>query len=173
MMNCRKKLEELKEENKLLRKDMKERKEWLNRESNMKDKLLSEKVSLLNNLIQKVNTTTTPVESNYQPATRSLSKENLHQETDNCHIIHLIGGFIIKAVNPELLLPYDVKTEMKKTHCYVLEKLKDFTPDPQAKLIIIHCGTNNISKCNNVDDALALIQENLIALKENYHNQPS
>ena len=132
----------------------------------MKDKLRSEKVSMLNNHIQKVNTTTTPIESNYQPATRSLSNKNLHQETDNRHIIHLIGDSMIKAVNPELLLPTDVKTEIKKTHCYVLEELKDFTPDPQTKLIIIHCGTNNIAKCNNVDDALALIQENLIALKE-------
>ena len=64
------------------------------------------------------------------------------------------------------MLPSDVKTEIKKTHCYVLEELKDFAPDPQAKLITIHCGTNKIAKCNNVDDALALIQENLIALKE-------
>ena len=64
------------------------------------------------------------------------------------------------------MLPSDVKTEIKKIHCYVLEDLKYVTPDPQAKLITIHCGTNNISKCNNVDDALALIQENLIALKE-------
>ena len=84
----------MKEENKLLRKDI----EWLNRESNMKDKLLSEKVSMLNNLIQKLNTTTTPIESNYQPATRSLSNENLHQETDNCHIIHLIGTLLLKQL---------------------------------------------------------------------------
>ena len=132
----------------------------------MKDKLLSEKVSMLSNLIQKVNTTTTPIENNYQPVTRSLSKENLHQETDNRYIIHLIGDSIIKAVNHELLLPSDVRTEIKKTHCYFLEELKDFTPDPQAKLIIIHCGTDNIAKCDNVDDALALIQENLIGLKE-------
>ena len=156
------KIEELKEENKLLRKDI----EWLNRESNMKDKLLSEKVSMLNNLIQKVNTATTLIESNYQPATRLLSNVKLHQETDNRHIIHLIGDSIIKAVHPELLLPSHFKTEIKKTHCYVLEDLKDVTPDPHAKLILIHCGTNNIAKCNNVEDALAIIQENLIALKE-------
>ena len=86
-----KKVEELKEKNNLLRKDI----EWLNRESNTKDKLLSEKVSMLNNLIQKVNTTTTPTESNYQPATRSLSNENFHHETDNRQIIHLIGSSII------------------------------------------------------------------------------
>ena len=61
---------------------------------------------------------------------------------------------------------FHVKTEINKTHCYVLENLKYVTPDPQTKLIIIHCGTNNIAKCNNVDDALALIQENLTALKE-------
>ena len=42
-----KKIEELKEENNLLKKDI----EWLNRESDMKDELLSEKVSMLNNLI--------------------------------------------------------------------------------------------------------------------------
>ena len=96
-----KKVEELKEDNKLLRVDT----EWLIRESYMKDKLLSEKVSMLNNLIQKVNTTTTSIESNYQPAIRSLSNENLHQETDNRYITHLIGDSIIKAVNPELLLP--------------------------------------------------------------------
>ena len=56
-----KKIEELKEENKLLREGIL----WRNRESNMKDKLLFEKVSMLNNLIQKVNTATTPIESNY------------------------------------------------------------------------------------------------------------
>ena len=63
MMNCGKKVEELKEENKLLRKDI----EWLNRESNMKDKLLSEKVSMLNNLIQIVNTTTTTTSQPLDP----------------------------------------------------------------------------------------------------------
>ena len=141
MMNCGKNTR-IKRREQLLRKDT----EWLNRESNMKDKLLSEKVSMLNNLIQNVNTTTSPIESNYQPATRSLSNENLHQETDNRHIIHLIGDSIIKAVNPELLRPFDVKTEIKKTHCYVLEDLKDVTPDLQAKLILIHCATNDIAK---------------------------
>ena len=48
-----KKLENVQEENKLLSRDI----EWLNRESSMKDKLLSEKVDIINNLLQKVSTT--------------------------------------------------------------------------------------------------------------------
>ena len=44
-----KKLEDVQEENKLLSRDI----EWLNRESSMKDKLLSEKVDMINNLLQR------------------------------------------------------------------------------------------------------------------------
>ena len=66
-----KKLEDVQEENKLLSREI----EWLNRESSMKDKLLSEKVDMINNLLQKVSTTSTPLDSSDKSVTVNQSNQ--------------------------------------------------------------------------------------------------
>ena len=159
-----KKLEDVQEENKLLSREI----EWLNRESSMKDKLLSEKVDMINNLLQKVSTTSTPLDSSDKSVTVNQSNQPVPNVPDlrNHHIIHLIGDSLIRPVIPELLFPSDFKAEIKKTQCFVFDEVNNFTPDPQAKIVVVHCGTNDIANCNNINDALTLAQNTLLLLKE-------
>ena len=158
-----KKLEDVQEENKLLSRDI----EWLNRESSMKDKLLSEKVDMINNLLQKVSTTPTPLDSSNKSVTVNQSSQPVPNVPDlrNHHIIHLIGDSLIRPVIPKLLFPSDFKAEIKKTQCFVFDEVNNFTPDPQAKIVVVHCGTNDIANCSNINDALTLAHS-LLLLKE-------
>ena len=159
-----KKLEDVQEENKLLSRDI----EWLNRESSMKDKLLSEKVDMIDNLLQKVSTTSIPLDNSDKSATVNQSNQSIPNVPDsrNHHIIHLIGDSLIRPVIPELLFPSDFKAEIKKTQCFVFDEVNNFTPDPQAKIVVVHCGTNDIANCSNINDVLTLAQNSLLLLKE-------
>ena len=159
-----KKLEDVQEENKLLSRDI----EWLNRESSMKDKLLSEKVDMINNLLQKVSTTSIPLDNSDKSATVNQSNQSIPNVPDsrNHHIIHLIGDSLIRPVIPELLFPSDFKAEIKRTQCFVFDEVNNFTPDPQAKIVVVHCGTNDIANCSNINDVLTLAQNSLLLLKE-------
>ena len=74
-----KKLEDVQEENKLLSRDI----EWLNRESSMKDKLLSEKVDMINNLLQKVSTTSTPLDNSDKSVTANQSNQPILKVPDS------------------------------------------------------------------------------------------
>ena len=159
-----KKLEDVQEENKLLSRDV----EWLNRESSIKDKLLSEKVDMINNLLQKVSITSTPLDNSNKSVTVNQSNQPIPNVPDsrNHHIIHLIGDSLIRPVIPELLFPSDFKAEIKKTQCLVFDEVNNFTPDPQAKIVVVHWGTNDIANCSNINDALTLAQNSLLLLKE-------
>ena len=159
-----KKLGDVQEENKLVSRDI----EWLNRESSMKDKLLSEKVDMINNLLQKVSTTSIPLDNSDKSVTVNQSNQSIPNLPDsrNHHIIHLIGDSLIKPVIPELLFPSDFKAEIKKTQCFVFDEVNNFTPDPQAKIVVVHCGTNDIANCSNINDSLTLAKNRLLLLKE-------
>ena len=161
-----KKLEDVQEENKLLSKDI----EWLNRESSMKDKLLSEKVDMIDNLLQKVSTTSTPVDNSDKSVTVNQSNQPIPTVPDsrNHHIIHLIGDSLIRPVIPELLFPSDFKTEIKKTQCFVFNLMKLIISHQihKQKIVVVHCGTNDIANCSNINDALTFAQNSLLLLKE-------
>ena len=74
-----KKLEDVQEENKLISRDI----EWLNRESSMKDKLLSEKVDMINNSLQKVSTTSTPLDNSDKSVTANQSNQPILKVPDS------------------------------------------------------------------------------------------
>ena len=145
---------DVQEENKLLSRDI----EWLNRESSMKDKLLSEKVDMINNLLQKVSTTSIPLDNSDKSATVNQSNQSIPNVpySRNHHIIHLIGDSLIIPVIPELLFPSDFKAEIKKSQCFVFDEVNNFKPDPQAKIVVVHCGTDDIANCSNINDVLTL-----------------
>ena len=134
----------------------------------MKDKLLSEKVDMINNLLQKVSTTSIPLDNSDKSATVNQPNQSIPNVPDsrNHHIIHLIGDSLIRPVIPELLFPSDFKAEIKKTQCFVFDEVNNFTPDPQAKIVVVHCGTNDIANCSNINDALTLAQNSLLLLKD-------
>ena len=106
----------------------------------MKDKLLSEKVDMINNLLQKVSTTSTPLDSSNKSVTVNQSNQPIPNVPDSRdhHIIHLIGDSLIRPVIPELLFSSDFEAEIKKTHCFVFDDINNFTPDPQAKIVVVH-----------------------------------
>ena len=78
----------------------------------------------------------------------------------------MIGDSLIRPVIPELLFLSDFKAEIKKTQCFVFDEVNNFTPDPQAKIVVVHWGTNDIANCSNINDMLTLAQNSLILLKE-------
>ena len=115
-----------------------------------------------------MSTTSIPLDNSDKSATVNQSNQSIPNVPDsrNHHIIHLIGDSLIRPVIPELLFPSDFKAEIKKTQCFVFDEVNNFTPDPQAKIVVVHCGTNDIANCSNINDALTLAQNSLLLLKE-------
>ena len=149
------KLEGLKEENKI----------------QLKDKILAEKVDIINKLIQIVNKPSTSVltaENNDTLTVRSSQNQDEHssENVDKFYSIHLIGDSIIKPIIPDILLPSNIEANINKTVCYTFEELAGVDSGFQSDIVLVHCGTDNLANCNDVERIITLAQTSLVKLKE-------
>ena len=85
---------------------------------------------------------------------------------DKFKSIHLIGDSIIKPIIPDILLPSNIKANIHKTVCYTFEELADVDSGFQSDIVLVHCGTNNLANCNDVEMVITLVQTSLVKLKE-------
>ena len=161
------KLEGLKEENKVQLKDI----EWLHGESSLKDKILAEKLDIINKLIKivtKPNTSVLTADNNDTPTVRISQNqdEQSSESVDKFYSIHLIGDSIIKPIIPDILLPSNIKANINKTVCYTFEELAEVDSGFQSDIVLVHCGTNNLANSNDVERVTTLAQTSLVKLKE-------
>ena len=85
---------------------------------------------------------------------------------DKFYSIHLIGDSIIKPIIPDILLPSNIKANIHKTVSYTFEELADVDSGFQSDIVLVHCGTNNLANCNDVERVITLAQTSLVKLKE-------
>ena len=85
---------------------------------------------------------------------------------DKFYSIHLIDDSTIKPIIPDILLPPNIKANINETVCYTLEELAEVDSSFQSDSALVHCGTNNLANCNDVERVITLAQTGLVKLKE-------